>query len=197
MKLFYSAASPFARKVVACAIARELVEHIERIPTNAQQSLPELLAVNPLSKVPALLTSDGVAIFDSPVICEYLDTREGTLPLFPSHGGPRWRALILQALGDGIMDAAVLRRAESQRPEDAARSANMDRQKAAIDRSLAVLEAELPHQTIDIGTITIGCALGYLDFRFEHEPWRRAHPELAAWYAEFSQNPCMTQTQPG
>jgi glutathione S-transferase len=196
MKLFYSAGSPFVRKVMACAIARELVERIELIPTVANQSPPALLAANPLSKVPCLVTGDGVAMFDSPVICEYLDSLDGTLPMFPSHGGVRVRALILQALGDGMMDAAVLRRGESLRPAEAARTANMNRQKAAIDRSLAVLEAELPHQTVDIGSISIGCALGYLDFRFAHEPWRPAHPHLAGWFAEFAKNPCMAQTEP-
>jgi len=196
MKLFYSAASPFVRKVMACAIACEVAERIELIPTVAQQSPPELLAANPLSKVPCLVTQDGVAMFDSPVICEYLDSLDGTLPLFPSHGGARWKALIQQALADGIMDAAVLRRGESQRPAEAARTANMDRQKAAIDRALATLEAEPPHRAVDIGSIAVGCALGYLDHRFGHEPWRPAHPRLAAWFAGFATNPCMAQTEP-
>lgn len=196
MRLFYSPASPFVRKVMACAIARELAERIELIPTVAGQSPPALLAANPLSKVPCLVTVDGVAMFDSPVICEYLDALDGTLPLFPRSGGARWKALIHQALGDGMMDAAVLRRGESLRPQEAARTANMARQKAAVDRSLAVLEAEPPHQTVDIGSIAVGCALGYLDFRFAHEPWRATHPQLTAWFTEFSGNPCMAQTEP-
>jgi len=162
----------------------------------ATQSPPALIAANPLSKVPCLLTEDGVAMFDSPVICEYLDSLDGTLPMFPAHGGARWRALILQALGDGMMDAGVLRRGESLRPPEPARTANMDRQKAAVDRSLSVLEADLPHQIVDIGSIAIGCALGYLDFRFADEPWRPAHPNLAGWFAEFSKNPCMARTEP-
>ncbi len=196
MKLFHSPASPFVRKVMACAIALELHERIQLVPAVASQSPADLVAANPLSKVPCMVTSDGVALYDSPVICEYLDALGGALPLFPRSGGPRWKALKLQALGDGIMDAAVLRRGESLRPVEAARTVNMDRQKAAVDRSLAVLEADLPHQTVDIGTIAIGCALGYLDFRFGHEPWRPAHPKLAAWFATFRQNPCMAQTEP-
>jgi glutathione S-transferase len=196
VKLFYSAASPFVRKVMACAIARDLVERIELIPTVANQSPPALLAANPLSKVPCMVTADGVALFDSPVICEYMDGLEGTLQLFPGHGGARLRALILQALGDGIMDAAVLRRGESLRPAEAARAANMARQKAAIDRSLMVLEGEPPHQSVDIGSIAIGCALGYLDFRFPGDAWQTAHPRLAAWFAAFSGHPCMSRTVP-
>lgn len=196
MKLFHSPASPFVRKVMACAIARELAERIELIPTVAQQSPAALLAANPLSKVPCLITADGVALFDSPVICEYLDSLEGTLPLFPRSGRHRWLALKQQALADGMMDAAVLRRGESLRPVEAARGANMERQQAAIARGLSALEAEPPHQTVDIGSISVGCILGYLDFRFGHEPWREAHPALAAWFAEFRQNPCMALTEP-
>lgn len=196
MKLFYSPASPFVRKVMACAIFREIDGQIERMPTAAGNSPPDLLAANPLSKVPCLITEDGVALFDSPVICEYLDTLEGGLPLFPRSGGARWLALKHQALGDGMMDAAVLRRGESLRPQEAARDANMARQKAAVDRSVALLEHELPHRSVDIGTIAIGCALGYLDFRFPAEPWRAAAPKLAAWFEEFSRHPCMAATVP-
>ena len=196
MQLFYSPASPFVRKVLACAIAREIDGQIDLVPTNAHASPPDLIAANPLSKVPCLITEDGMALFDSPVICEYLDALDGTLPLFPRVGGARILGLRHQAMGDGIMDAAVLRRGESLRPQEAARDANMARQKAAVDRTVAALEADLPHQTIDIGTIAIGCALGYLDFRFAHEPWRPSAPQLAAWFATFSENPCMARTVP-
>jgi len=196
VKLFYSPASPFVRKVMACAVAREVDSQIELVPTNAHASPPALLAANPLSKVPTLITEDEVALFDSPVICEYLDALEGALPLFPRAAGPRWRALKYQALADGIMDAAVARRGESQKPEEAARAVSLARFKAAMDRGIALLEAELPNQTVDIGTIAVGCALGYLDFRFGHEPWRPAAPQLAAWFAKFSENPCMARTAP-
>ena len=196
MKLFYSPASPFVRKVVACAIARELDGRIELVPTVASQSPPALLAANPLSKVPALVTDDGLALLDSPVICEYLDSVEAIIPLFPRSGGARWKALKYQALGDGMMEAAVARRQEGMRPAEAARTAAMDKHKAAIDRTLAALEEDLPHQVVDIGSITIGCALGYLDFRFAHEPWRPNCPELADWFATFSRNPCMARTMP-
>jgi glutathione S-transferase len=196
VKLFYSPASPFVRKVMACAITREIDAQIELVTTNAQASAPALLAANPLSKVPALITEDGVGLFDSPVICEYLDALDGALPLFPRSGGVRWLALKHQALGDGMMDAAVARRGEMLRPQEAARDAFMARQKAAVERSLAVLEADVPHQTVDIGTIAIGCALGYLDFRYAFEPWRPAAPKLAAWFATFSENPGMARTMP-
>ena len=124
------------------------------------------------------------------------DSREGGIPLFPHPAAARWVALRRQAMGDGIMDAAVLRRGEGQRPVEAARTALMARRKAAIDRTIAALEADVPHQTLDIGSIAIGCALGYLDFRFPHEPWRPAAPKLAAWFVAFAEHPCMARTVP-
>lgn len=196
MKLFYAPASPFARKVLACAVARDIDSRIEPVEVNASQSPPALLAVNPLSKIPALLTDDGQPLYDSPVICEYLDSLGDAAPMFPPSGGARWRALLHQGQGDGMMDAAVLRRGESLRPVEAARTAAMDRQKAAIDRTLVVLEREPPHQALDIGTIAIGCALGYLDFRFAAEPWRPAHPRLAEWYRVLAAQPPFTRTEP-
>ena len=196
MKLFHSAASPFVRKVMACAIARGLDGHIECVTSDPWASPADLLAANPLAKVPCLVTDDGLGVFDSPVICEYLDAQEGTIPLFPRPGGARWIALKHQAMADGVMDAAVARRQDSLRPAEPARSAAMARHKAAIDRTLAALEADLPHQSVDIGTISIGCALGYLDFRFGHEPWRPAAPHLAAWWDSFGKLPCMARTAP-
>ena len=196
MKLFYSPASPFVRKVMACAIARDLHERITLVRTNPHESPPELLAANPLSLVPCLVTEDGLALFDSPVICEYLDSREDGIPLFPHVAAARWIALKRQAMADGVMDAAVFRRQEGARPVEAARQAAMARRKAAIDRTLAALNADVPHQALDIGTISIGCALGYLDFRFAHEPWRPAAPRLAAWFETFAAHPCMARTAP-
>ena len=194
MKLAFSPASPYVRKVTACAIKRGINDRIERLKIGTTD--PELLKYNALSKVPTLITDDGTAIFDSPVICEYLDSREDGIPMFPRTAAARWIALKQQAMGDGVMDAAVARRGESLRPKEEARLAAMARRKAAIDRTLAMWEADLPHRTVDIGTITIGCALGYLDFRFAHEPWRETCPRLAAWFAAFSVEPCMARTVP-
>jgi len=196
MKLFHSPTSPYARKVVACAIARGIDSQIELIATNPHVSPPELLAVNPLSKIPCLVTGDGLALFDSPVICEYLDSLEGGLPLYPRGLGPRLRVLKQQAIADGIMDAAVLRRMEMGRPQEAARDAVMARHKVAVERALDVLEADTLHQTVDIGTISIACALGYLTLRFAAEPWRDGHPKLTAWFAQFGLNPCIARTKP-
>jgi glutathione S-transferase len=192
VKLYYSPASPYARKVRICAIARGLDDRIELVPCAAGESPPELLVVNPLSKIPTLITDDGVSLFDSPVICEYLDSLGDALPMFPAQGAARWRALKLQAMGDGILDGCVPRRGELAKPKEAL----IARWRAAVERTLDALEAELPHRSMDIGTITVACALGYLDFRFPQEPWRPTRPKLAAWFDAFSQDKAVAATVP-
>ena len=196
MKLLYSPASPFARKVIACAITRGLDGQIERVSVDAGASPEDLVVANPLGKIPTLVTDDGVAIYDSRVICEYLDSLGDAVALFPPAGGARWRALKFQAMGDGIMDAAVLRRGETMRPTEPARDRNMERQHDKIARTLAALERDLPHRALDIGTIAVACALGYLDLRFAQEPWRPAQPQLAAWLDATEAHPCLAQTRP-
>lgn len=197
MKLHYSAASPYVRKVMACAIARGLDDRIEKIATNPLASPPDLLADTPLSKVPALVADDGTAIYDSPVICEYLDTLGDAPALFPPTGSAaRLRAQVMHATADGILDAAVARRLNMPYPQDDGRQALDARQKAAVERALDVLEKAPPAGLADIGAITVACALGYLDFRFAHEPWREAHPRLAAWFAEVSTLRPVAETVP-
>lgn len=196
MKLFYSPTSPYVRKVMACAIARGIDGQITREACNPHLSTADLTSRNPLSKVPTLLTDDGLALYDSPVICEYLDSIGDARPMFPDHGALRWRALILQALGDGILDASVPRRAELAKPQDEGRTAFVTRQEAIVARALDTLEADPPHHGLDIGTISIAAALGYLDFRFAHQPWREGRPRLAAWYAAIATEPCIATTAP-
>ncbi len=194
MKLFYSPNSPYVRKVMATALAVGVDNLITTVPANPHVSPPDLVAANPLSKIPCLVTSDGLALFDSPVICEYLDAI-GSAILFPS-GAARWRALKHQAIGDGIMDAAVGRRGEQARPSEAARDAVMQRQQAAVTRALDQLEADIPPDHLDIGTIAVACALGYLDFRFAAEDWRAGRPHLTAWYEKMAARPEIASTAP-
>ena len=196
MKLYYSPTSPYVRKVMACAIARGLEGQIELHNSNPHASPADLVADNPTSKVPCLVTDDGLALYDSPVICEVLDSLGDAPPLFPASGAARWRALKFQAMGDGILDAAVPCRGELQRPKEAARDAAIARYKAAISRTVDALEADPPHRLVDIGSIAAACALGYLDFRYASDPWRPAHPKLTAWFEVFSANPCIVRTLP-
>ena len=196
MKLYYSPTSPYVRKVVACAIVRGLDGRIERHTSNPHESPADLVADNPLSKVPCLVTDDGLPLFGSQLICEYLDSLGEELPLFPDHGAARWRALKFQSLGDGILDAAVPWRGEQGRPRESARDALIGRYKAAVSRAVGALEADPPSKHIDIGSITVACALGYLDFRFGSDPWRAGHPKLTAWYEAFAQNKGLAETAP-
>lgn len=196
MKIYYSLTSPYVRKVMACAIVRGLDGRIEKHNSNPHASPDDLLADNPLSKVPCLVTDDGLSLFGSQLICEYLDSVGDELPLFPAHGAPRWRALKLQSLGDGILDAAVPCRGEQGKPGEAARDAQIVRYKAAMNRAVDALEVDPPHKHVDIGSITVACALGYLDFRFGSDPWRDGHPKLAAWYEGFAQNKGLAETAP-
>ena len=195
MKLFYSPTSPYVRKVMVTALAIGAESLITNIPTNPHNSPADLLAANPLSKVPCLVTDDGLALFDSPVICEYLDISHGTGALFP-HGAARWRALKFQAIGDGILDAAVPRRAAEGQSADEARTAVIARYQLTVVRALDTLEADPPADHLDIGAITVACALAYLDFRYPHEPWRPTRPKLAAWFEKMSARPELTQTAP-
>jgi len=198
VRLNHSAASPYVRKVMACAIARGLDGKIEKLATNPHLSPAELLGVNPLSRVPALLLDDGTALYDSPVICEYLDSLGDAPPLFPAAGPARWAALRQQALGDGIMDAAVPRRREAGLPPDEGRSAFIARQRDAVARAVDALEreAEAFGELRTIGEVAAGCALGYLDFRYAAEPWRPGHDRLAAWFARVSELPPLAKTVP-
>jgi len=196
MKLAYSPASPYVRKCMAAAIARGIEDQIElwTVPTVD----PSLVPVNPLSKVPSLVTGDGMSLYDSPVICEYLDSVGAAPGLFPAPGPARWNALRQQALGDGIMDATQPRRREVTLPQDEGRIAYIEQQKLKVTRALDVLEAEAATlgMLTTIGEITIACALGYLDFRYPHEPWRPGHPKLEAWYVEVLTLPAMMRTMP-
>jgi glutathione S-transferase len=193
MKLCYSTTSPFVRKVHVLAIETGQIDRIELVKIVTTD--PELGKLNPLNKVPALVLDDGSPLYDSRVICEYLDAQAGG-KLFPAPGPARWTALRRQALADGIADAAVLRMMESKRAENL-RSADWDkRQKLKVVQSLAALEADHLGPQLDIGTLTVAIALDYLDFRFKVEDWRKDHPKLAAWHKTFSERASLKKTQP-
>ena len=118
--------------------------------------------------------------------------------MFPPAGPARWKALRLQAIGAGILDASQPRRREIALPQDEGRIGYIKLQQGKVARALAVLEAEVSSlgQLATIGDIAVACALGYLDFRFANEPWRAAHPKLAAWYASVEKLPPMAKTIP-
>jgi len=198
MKLRHAAASPFVRKVMVVAHEHGLVDRIELVPTSVSpvQANDTLAPENPLMKVPSLVTDDGQTLFDSPVICEYLDGLEGGHRLFPPAGAARWTALRQQALGEGVLDALILCRYEGLRPEERRWNGWTESQMRKAHQGLAAAEREDLSSPHTIGHITIGCMLGYLDFRFPDDGWRRRHPALAGWYQEFAELPAMRATRP-
>jgi glutathione S-transferase len=194
LKLRYSTTSPFVRKVVVTAIETGQDQDIERVTTVTSDAA--LGADNPLQKIPAMTLEDGTKLIDSKVICDYLCHRKNAT-LIPS-GAKRWPVLARQALCDGVLEAAILRRYETQRPETL-RSIEWDtKQKLKVDQALDALEREASGfgDTVDLGTLTAAIMLDYLDFRFAHEAWREKHPNLAKWHQSFSQRPSLKSTMP-
>jgi glutathione S-transferase len=202
MKLRYSPTSPYVRKVMVVALETGLAERIERIPTTVAPTKlnDEVARENPLVKVPALTTDDGLVLYDSPVICEYLDTLHDGPKLFPASGKARWLALRQQALGDGILDAAILGRYEILRPKEYQWQDWLDAQMRKVRGALAALEMEAEAGDLGgpltIGHITIACALGYLDFRYQSEAWRTKHRRLAVWADDVAQRKSIQLTVP-
>jgi glutathione S-transferase len=195
MKLRYSTTSPFVRKVHVLAIETGQVDKIELVKTNPADPASGISKDNPLNKVPALALDNGSTLYDSRVICEYLDAQSGG-KMFPPAGPARWTALRRQALADGMMDAAVLRLMESKRPENF-RFPDWDkRQTLKVTQGLAALEADHLGPQLDIGTLSVAIVLDYLDFRFKAEDWRTEHPKLAAWHKSFSERASLKKTLP-
>ena len=199
MKLRYSPTSPYVRKVSVVAIETGLDARLERVPTDIRAPSAEFHRDNPLGKVPTLITEGGEALYDSPVICEYLDHQHKGRKLFPRKGRDRWVALRQQAMGDGLLDAALLARYEDfLRPEERRWPDWTKGQMKKIDGVLDQLEAEAKglKGKPTIGTVTIACALGYLDFRFGSHDWRAKRPKLAKWFTAFGKLPSMKATVP-
>ena len=199
MKLHWSPRSPFVRKVMIVAHEAGLADRLTLVRTVAATTKPhpELMRDNPLSKIPTLVLDDGTVLYDSPVICEYLDRMHPGPKLFPPDGAARMTALRRQALGDGFLDFLLLWRDERARaqPSDvhlASYAAKRKSTLAAIDREVDNLAAS----AFSIGHIALGCALGYLDFRFTTEDWRGDHPRLARWHADFGARPSVQATEP-
>jgi glutathione S-transferase len=151
---------------------------------------------NPLGKIPCLITDDGERLYDSPVICEYLDVTHNAGRLHPATGTERWAALRLQALADGIMDSAVALRYESLRPEHLQSAEWLERQRGKILRALDHLETALPADPLSIGDIALACALDYLDLRMPELGWRQGRPALARWAERLGERPSLMATVP-
>jgi len=188
MILRSSPASPFVRKVRIAVGVLGLDDKVEVRETDLNDSADSIRKQNPLGKIPALVLDDGEVLYDSRVILEYLDQLAGGGRIIPREPKPRFAALRLQALCDGVLDAGVLLVYESRyRPPEMKVQAWVDRQQDKVKRALDALEASPPplDQTPHVGQIALACALGYGDLRFGGA-WRKDHPKLVAWHDAFA-----------
>jgi glutathione S-transferase len=188
MILRSSPASPFGRKVRMAAIILGLDGRITITPADTSDPVDSVRQQNPLGKIPALVLDDGLVLFDSRVILEYLDHLAGGGRIIPAEPTARFAALRLQALADGIMDASILQVYEERWRDPAKREPKwVEHQAGKVARALAALEAAPPPRdaTPHVGQIAIACALAYRDFRF-HGTWRKDHPRLVGFIDEFA-----------
>ena len=201
MKLFYTPTSPFVRKALVAAHELGLADRVETVllrpsPTQADATLSR---ANPLNKIPALVLDDGAALYDSPVICEYLDALAGGGRILPPAGPARWDVLRTQALADGVLDASILVFYERlHRPAELHWQAWLDGQTQKAQQGLDALDEAAARfgDAPDVGQIAAACAVGWLEFRKPFGEVRAGRPRLAAWYERFAARPSMTATAP-
>lgn len=200
MLLHWSPRSPYVRKVMIAAHEIGLQDQLHCVRTVVGGTVPhlELMRENPLGKIPTLVLADGTIIYDSPVVCEYLDTLHARAKLFPT-GADRITALRRMALGDGMLDIALALLSEGFRPAERQSQPHMDLWRGKLVACVPALEQEadaLAASAFSIGHIAIGIALAYLDFRFDELHWRDGHPKLAAWHATFNARPSVQANMP-
>lgn len=199
MKLYWSPRSPFVRKVMVVVHEAGLAGRIETeaVRVTATEAHPGVMAHNPLGKIPTLVLDDGTAIYDSPVICEHLDTLHDGPPLLPHDPADRLRSRRWEALGDGLAETLLAWLGERFRRQPGQSDDRIAVCRAKLAAILSALEAEaadLGASPFCIGQAAIGAALAYLDFRFGDVAWRPDHPRLAAWHAGFSARPSAVAT---
>ncbi len=200
MKLFWSSRSPFVRKVMVVAHEKGLAEKIEQVRTVVAPTKPnpDVMALNPLNKLPTLILDNGHALYDSRVIVEYLDGLGSGAKLFPPSGPERFDALRRQALGDGILDFLLLRLSEGARPPERQSPELIAALQLKFKSAFDALEQEIPaleKVPFGIGHVAFGCVCGYADFRYAKENWRDGRPKLAAFANMFSERTSYKATQ--
>jgi glutathione S-transferase len=200
MKIYYSTASPFVRKCLVVAHERGFAERIEHLPQAAHpiyRNDINLLSDNPLGQLPTFVCDDGQVLYDSRVICEYLDSLPAGSRLIPEDGPERWDCLTAQSLADGMTGAALLARYEKlMRPESLQWPVWADAQLQKVQSGLVWLDRAAPNfgGHVDLGKIAFACTLAYLDFRFPALPWRTDAPAAARWFSAFSERASMKAT---
>lgn len=200
MKLIGTLTSPYVRKARVVLAEKKIdFELVIDSPNAPDSNVPRY---NPLARVPVLVLDDDDAIFDSPVIVEYLDNLAPNNKLFPQTNRERIEVKRWEALSDGLLDAAVAIRLESLRPESQRSDSAIRRERAVIDSALAMMASELGEKHWCMGTpftfadVAVGCALGYLDFRFPDIEWRSSHPNLGRLHEQLMQRPSFADALP-
>jgi glutathione S-transferase len=198
MEIKFSGLSPYVRKVMVVAHELGVAERLTITKINVREEQPKITPYNPLGKVPALITDDGRILFDSVVICEYLDTEFGGHRLLPASGAKRWQVMTTAALADGLIDAAVLIRNERLRPPDRQSNDWIAHQLRKVIGALDQLERDMPalRDDFDLSHVGIGCGLGYVTLRVDEVPELSRWPQLQSWYATTSQRPSFQRTVP-
>lgn len=201
MTLHWSPRSPYVRKVMIALHEMGLQDRVNIVRTVAGGTTPhwELMKVNPVGKIPTLELEDGTAIYDSPVIIEYLDTLHDGPKLYPTAWPERLTALRRHALGQGMLDNALPLLGEGFRPAEKQSEPHKELWRAKLRACVDALEQEaddLASSPFTVGHLTIGVALGYLDFRFDAMQWRNGHPKLTAWHASFNARPAVAANMP-
>ncbi|MCE0505779.1 glutathione S-transferase [Roseivivax sp. GX 12232] len=199
MKLYKLSPSPYVRKVRVVLEETGMADAVETVegPVSPMDPDPDLVALAPLGKIPALVREDGATLYDSRVICRYLDAKAGA-GLYPE--ARIWEVLTLEATGDGMLDATLLMTYEGRHRTEAQYSTDwVEAQWLKVTRALDALEGRwMSHLAgpLDAGQIAVGCALGYLDLRQDARNWRAGRPALAAWFEGFAARPSMQATAP-
>ncbi len=198
MKLYGSLTSPYVRKVRIVLMEKRIAHDlVVEGPADAAGNVARL---NPLRAIPLLERDDGEVFFDSPMLCEYIDSLNDKPRLYPASGEERWQALRWQALGQGMMEATVARMVEGRKPVEKQDAAVIAKHQTRIAAALAFAAARVPANgflggnSIGIADIAFGAALGYLDLRYVHD-WRGQYPKLANWFAPIGQRASFVETQ--
>jgi glutathione S-transferase len=198
MQLYMSANSPYARKARLVAYELGLHDSVKMVEVNPRDPSTGFWEINPLAKIPALMTNSGHIIYDSPVICEYLNEVEGDGHLLSQDGQERWRTRTLVALVDGVLDAGMAVRLENMRPEEERSADWIEKQLATASRGMDTLEKSVPEfaNNVDLGTIGVACAIAWLQLRHGDHVWLSKRPQLNEWYGEFVQRESFQKTLP-
>jgi glutathione S-transferase len=200
MKLIASLVSPYARKV-RIVMAEKKIDY-ELVLEDVWSETTTIQQFNPLGKVPCLMMDDGGAMFDSRVISEYLDILTPVGKLMPTGGRERAEVKCWEALADGMLDAAILVRLEKARPTRQQSPEWIKRQWSKVDASLKSMASGLGEKTYCVGNhysladVAVGCALGWLNFRFPESQWKENYPELLRLFEKLSERPSFKDTAP-